>query len=371
MQPAKVFIGQDSYMAEATARAAAAVSCANLVAEACSRPSPQMPLSTGEWVAAVTQTAPCLDQQGIQEAIIILDTALNNVQHLKAIDAYMATANQTVVGYVSYGAAEMMRQQVNERQQVLLQKLHQLGKKGMAQANASRRAGFMPPSLNEAIASYPSLNEAQLDLYLSALMNQYVPVQMPCMPMEMPIEPNPHHSAMPAMPEDHMQRSKPRAQRQVQTLSTSLQMLSKEDPDTLLIVRRINKLGFKGAKKLKTYFAQFGQVSKVLVAHSTCRQTGDIPCQARRRPSSLGFVHMASADAVQKVLACGADQEVDGAVIRVQMFERQHGEAAIAEAQAEADGLKDFDDKDWLHHRSSKSNSSTTASSTSNAGSDS
>ena len=39
-------------------------------------------------------------------------------------------------------------------------------------------------------------------------------------------------------------KRKKRAQ-QAQTLSSSLQMLSQENPDCLFIVRRINKLGFK------------------------------------------------------------------------------------------------------------------------------
>eukprot|EP00445_Apocalathium_hangoei_P055961 CAMPEP_0204049922 /NCGR_PEP_ID=MMETSP0360-20130528/119324_1 /ASSEMBLY_ACC=CAM_ASM_000342 /TAXON_ID=268821 /ORGANISM="Scrippsiella Hangoei, Strain SHTV-5" /LENGTH=75 /DNA_ID=CAMNT_0050996845 /DNA_START=18 /DNA_END=242 /DNA_ORIENTATION=+ len=55
------------------------------------------------------------------------------------------------------------------------------------------------------------------------------------------------------------------------TLSMSLQMLSNEDPACLFIVRRINKLGFKAARKIRQYFMAYGQVLKVLVAHSTVR----------------------------------------------------------------------------------------------------
>lgn len=36
---------------------------------------------------------------------------------------------------------------------------------------------------------------------------------------------------------------------------------------------------------------------------------------------------MASAEAVRKVLLVGSEQEVDGSFIRVQRFERQHGES--------------------------------------------
>lgn len=358
MQPAKVYLGQNtgSYLAEAPQAAGSG----NLTLA-------KSPESSGEWVNAVMQTAPVLDQQGIQEAINILDTALSNVQHLKAIDNYIANATQTIVGSVSYGAAEVMRAQVNERQQILLHRLHRLGNRCAAAKADFKRPGLPASALDQAISSAaPSMSPAQLDLYLGALMSQYVPMPMP-MPMGPMMEPNPY---LGAMQPNHAQASKPRLPRQVQTLSTSLQMLSKEDPNTLLIVRRINKLGFKGAKKLKTHFSQYGQVNKVLVAHSTCRQNDDAPCQARRRPSSLGFVHMASAESVQKVLALGAEQLVEGAMIRVQKFERQHGEAAIAEDEDEEDGH----DKDWLRQPTGNSNTSTNSgsvgSSVSNAGSD-
>jgi hypothetical protein len=132
----------------------------------------------------------------------------------------------------------------------------------------------------------------------------------------------------------------------VQTLSTSLQLLSGEEPDCLFIVRRINKLGFKAARKLKQHFSTYGSVVRVLVAHSTVRQHGDPQSHARRRPSSLGFVHMATADAVGQVLALGLEQEVDGSVIRVQRFERQH--------MSSIEGLEDGEDDDQSSYQASK-----------------
>eukprot|EP00747_Dinoflagellata_sp_TGD_P105620 gnl/TRDRNA2_/TRDRNA2_169602_c2_seq1.p1 gnl/TRDRNA2_/TRDRNA2_169602_c2~~gnl/TRDRNA2_/TRDRNA2_169602_c2_seq1.p1 ORF type:complete len:295 (+),score=91.98 gnl/TRDRNA2_/TRDRNA2_169602_c2_seq1:2-886(+) len=125
---------------------------------------------------------------------------------------------------------------------------------------------------------------------------------------------------------------------QVQTLSTSLQLLSHENPDCLFIVRRINKLGFKASRTLKRHFSMYGTVVRVLVAHSTVRQHGDPQCHVRRRPSSLGFVQMAASDAVQKVLAKGAEQDVLGALIRVQKFERQNVGEGHEEFDEEDDG---------------------------------
>merc|ERR1719336_233669 len=75
------------------------------------------------------------------------------------------------------------------------------------------------------------------------------------------------------------------AGRQTHTLSASLQMLANVDPTCLLIVRRINKLGFKASRKLKQHFSTYGAVIRVLVAHSTVKQRGDPTSCTRRRPS--------------------------------------------------------------------------------------
>jgi len=125
----------------------------------------------------------------------------------------------------------------------------------------------------------------------------------------------------------------PPGQVQAMTLSMSLQLLSKEDSSTLFVVRCINKLGFKAAQKLKAHFAWYGHVVRVLVAHSTLKQTGNPQLNLlRRRPSSLGFIHMARAEAVRQVLLRGEEHEVDGCMIRVQQFQRQlQGMSSISE----------------------------------------
>lgn len=143
---------------------------------------------------------------------------------------------------------------------------------------------------------------------------------------------------------------------QALTLSTSLQLLANEDPDTLIIVRRINKLGFKAVRALKRHLSIHGEVVRVLVAHSVARKRGDTECQLRRRPSSLGFVQMKTAEAVGKVLAGGREQDINGAVICIQRFERQHaGDASCKDS--------DPDDGEWLRLETSASDLSTEASS--------
>lgn len=112
------------------------------------------------------------------------------------------------------------------------------------------------------------------------------------------------------------------------TLSTSLQLLGKEDPVTIFIVRRINKLGFKAGRRLTIHFSRFGEVRRVLIARSNRKEgVAEDHTQWRRRPSSLGFVQMCSSAAVAQVLAMGNEQEVGGFPILVERFEKLNTES--------------------------------------------
>lgn len=391
MTPAKVFIGDGGVVPGfASVQSASDASWTS------------MPYSSGEWVKAVMQTAPHLDQQGIHQALSILDRALSNVQHAKALENLIASSQQMPYSTTNVVATELMRAQVCEQQQMLRQ-LHLLRARAVASqvsaaSVAGTAAGLCMPSVGACAglgfdSAYGALAAAAAaassaqqfahssainDLVLGALMAQELLPQalpiLPTLPRGVVVQGEVVSNEQPVLrPYNARHVPEPkaaaRAPRQVQTLSTSLQLLSKENPDVLIIVRRINKLGFKAARKLKQYFQQFGTVTRVLVAHSTCRQQGgESQVNARRRPSSLGFIHMTSADAVRQVLALGSEQEVDGALIRVQKFERQHGEAAAAEAladeeaeeaaaAAEEEKLKDV----WGRQGSANSNASTSS----------
>merc|ERR1740121_2749616 len=101
-----------------------------------------------------------------------------------------------------------------------------------------------------------------------------------------------------------------------------------------MIVRRINKLGFKAARKLRKHFSSFGTVVRVLVAHSTVHP-GSGDKALRQRPSSLGFVHMSTPEAAQTILALGPEHEVEGVTIRVQRFERSSCEGQDFEGETD------------------------------------
>jgi hypothetical protein len=276
--------------------------------------------SSGEWATKVHSVAPFLNTKGLHRALAILDQAIFNVQRVKAMDDILANGD-VAYDHFSGLTCRMCQVQVYAEQQQLLAELQQLP--------------YDPSSVRKDFSHPPTMAQNQLQHRLmsrgaqSALASAVPPGKMLA-------------SDSPKATQKAADRSKAAlgaSARRVQTLSTSMQLLSNEDPDCLFIVRRINKLGFKAVRTLKRHFSAQGPVAKVLLAHSTVRQHGDPTCHARRRPSSLGFVQMANAESVIKVLALGAEQEVDGVLIRVQSFERQR----IAECEKEENEAEEAD----------------------------
>jgi hypothetical protein len=341
-----------------------------------------------------------LDAQGLQQALQILDCAIGNVQQAKALEGIISNAQQQQ-GVASPSpamphlfAVEFMRMQVNDQQQQLIRRLHELRASAAANGAAAKpqtwgACGATPATVSAALAGMElggrgglaagAPTDSQLAACRDALaanLARYMNTQggqprgcnttnavteanlaRPAAPFERQFSAE-AHSDVGEKPAKRMsgQARAPQQSRsfgggggdgKVQTLSTSLQLLSSEDPDCLFIVRRINKLGFKAARKLKQHFSTYGSVVRVLVAHSTVRQHGDPQSHARRRPSSLGFVHMVSADAVRQVLAGGLEQEVDGSLIRVQRFERQHASMEGFEEGEDDDHERDQASTTW------------------------
>lgn len=374
-----------------------------------------IPSRNNQWVNTVMETAPFLDEQGIFQALGILDEALTSVRHRKAIDALMANANQAQVGMMNFGAAESMRQQVQAEQVMLMQRLQLLhnkypdlggqvnsfGMRGVPAApglnmppegpdgssfnfmpmmGAQQRTDTACKALSDAMGQQAAC-QAQQEL-LNALSREIEQIKQVMAfaettlpePVLQAQEPSSRLKVAFDMGADYKNDKTwkvPRQANTVQTLSTSLQLLSKEDPDKLIIVRRINKLGFKASRKLKQYFGEFGSVTRVLIAHSTCRDLKDSEGKVRQRPSSLGFVQMASAEAVRKALALGTEQEVEGATILVQKFERQ-ANAKGDLSPAEAASIPDVKSGDaFWRQDTTKSNASTAETSSATTESDS
>jgi len=294
-----------------------------------------VPVGSGEWVQSVLQMAPYMNSGQLRQALSMLDSAIVNSQQATALPDLSRHAYHAGSNFPMLIKAELARMQVCEQQHSLLREIHRL----QSMSEAAAQAGFGAPtsgSITGAMAAPAWVPEAPTTRPVTTLKATGVHRrEQQGAAHQGPQTPAPAQRAP-------KREGGGTGGRQVQTLSTSLQLLSKEDPECLFIVRRINKLGFKAARKLKQHFSAYGGVVRVLVAHSTVRQQVDKQSYAlssRQRPSSLGFVQMTSAEAVQKVLETGAEQEVDGSLIRVQKFERQHSEeAAAAEEEAEKNG---------------------------------
>jgi len=118
------------------------------------------------------------------------------------------------------------------------------------------------------------------------------------------------------------------------TLRTHLQALLKFEASCILIVRKINRLGFDSAQVMKEHFSLRGTVVEVYVAHSrvkptNCRQSHG----SRWRPSGLGFVVMSRADEAAAILNQGGEQDICGCAIRVQKFERRAAMDSLGKAE--------------------------------------
>lgn len=100
-----------------------------------------------------------------------------------------------------------------------------------------------------------------------------------------------------------------------------LQALQEADPGTVLIARRIHRLGFNSAQKLSEHFLSYGEVREVLVPHSRVKASPGR--RARTRPAAIGFIVMASSDVAELALAGGSEHVVEGVQVNVQAFERR------------------------------------------------
>lgn len=105
-------------------------------------------------------------------------------------------------------------------------------------------------------------------------------------------------------------------------IATQLGELQSEDPDKVVMVRKINRLGFDSADILTEHFSQYGHVNKVLLSNAHSK-TSDAHHQVRLRPSGIGFLVFDTREAAGRVLAEGQMQMVNGFEVVVRAFERR------------------------------------------------
>merc|ERR1740129_2099835 len=113
-------------------------------------------------------------------------------------------------------------------------------------------------------------------------------------------------------------------QQPCETLRMHLRSLLKVESCRVLIVRKINRLGFCSSDALSEHYSAFGTVEQVLVAHSRVKSSvaSVRPDQnsSRLRPSGLGFIVMSTSEEAKAILRMGQDQVVRGVAIKVQQF---------------------------------------------------
>jgi len=140
------------------------------------------------------------------------------------------------------------------------------------------------------------------------------------------------------------------------TMKQQLQALQLEDPATVFIARRINKLGFSSADHLRAYFSHYGEVKDVYVSHSRVKSMR--PLGERRMPdgthwrlraAALGFLVMTTAEARTRILVEGPEHTVNNVVVRVHPFHRR--------SYADVSDPEDADEGDAPPRGSQQSNS--------------
>eukprot|EP00929_Paragymnodinium_shiwhaense_P071672 TRINITY_DN36419_c0_g1_i1.p1 TRINITY_DN36419_c0_g1~~TRINITY_DN36419_c0_g1_i1.p1 ORF type:complete len:1021 (-),score=191.97 TRINITY_DN36419_c0_g1_i1:409-3471(-) len=141
-------------------------------------------------------------------------------------------------------------------------------------------------------------------------------------------EPIPHRKAQHSShSERHHSHGGYRVRHNGDTLRSHLMQVRSENPECIFIARRINKLGFRSREILRHHYTQYGEVSRVLVAHSKVKAFRDSSGELRTRPGGLGLVVMKSAATTRKILALGEEHFIAGHSIRVQCFQRPQVEA--------------------------------------------
>merc|ERR1719453_2390027 len=103
------------------------------------------------------------------------------------------------------------------------------------------------------------------------------------------------------------------------SLRQDLELLRQRQPECVVIVRKIKKLGFESPQILDHYFSQYGEVKELLVAHSHVKPTAKRP-NGRVRPAALGFVVMATEEGAKNAFMAGTEHLLHGVSIELAPF---------------------------------------------------
>jgi hypothetical protein len=114
-----------------------------------------------------------------------------------------------------------------------------------------------------------------------------------------------------------------------------LSKLDSIDPRRVLLVRRINLLGFEADAKIRAHFSSFGTVEDILF--SGCRDEGAQNCtnNVRQRPSRFCFLVMSTPEEAAAALDWGESHTLENVVVLVRRF--------IPKSEASSNGLAEDD----------------------------
>lgn len=132
-----------------------------------------------------------------------------------------------------------------------------------------------------------------------------------------------------------------------------LKELAGKDSRCVILVKKVNRLGFEANSALRKYFAEYGTVKDIYMAYPAeqhlagnprfalqpcpdlvsphvlpdisspqeCPSSQQPPCAKRLRPAGMGFVLMERAEGAARALAQGREHDVEGKIIVVLPFE--------------------------------------------------
>jgi hypothetical protein len=104
------------------------------------------------------------------------------------------------------------------------------------------------------------------------------------------------------------------------SMKDKLKALERQDPATILIARRIHRLGFSSADSLEAYLNQYAKVDSIHMAHSHVKTKGWPEGHRRLRPAAVGFIVMDSLEDAAKVLAMGSDHTINNISVSINAF---------------------------------------------------
>jgi len=103
-----------------------------------------------------------------------------------------------------------------------------------------------------------------------------------------------------------------------------LRKLAALDPARVVVIRKINRLGFNATKAIREHYLHHGRVDHVFVVRSSTKHTRDSRCPEeaamstrRIRPSGLGFIVMGSSPEAAAIVGAGSEQVVAGVRVSI------------------------------------------------------